>query len=367
LNNSRDSFAARIVRWQRRHGRHDLPWQGTRDAYRIWLSEVMLQQTQVASAIPYFERFVARFPDVRTLAAAREDDVLALWSGLGYYARARNLHRAAKEVMARFDGRFPVRFEDVLDLPGVGRSTAAAIVAFATGEPHAILDGNVKRVLARHAGIGGDPSSTAVVAKLWEAAEARLPRRGIEPYTQGLMDLGATVCVRTPDCDACPVAADCVARIEDRIAQLPGRRKRAAPKRKRTAMLAIIANGEVLLEKRPPTGIWGGLWSLPEAPARSAPAEFARREWGLEVARAQKLEPFEHAFSHFTLEVTPWLVHLKRGTRIAGERVAMWLALSEASTAALPAPVKVLLVALSRSAFAASGTGAAPRAARRRR
>ena len=367
LKNSRDSFATRVVRWQRRHGRHDLPWQGTRDAYRIWLSEVMLQQTQVAAVVPYFERFVARFPTVAALASAREDDVLALWSGLGYYARARNLHRAAKEVVARFEGRFPARFEDVLELPGVGRSTAAAIAAFATGEPHAILDGNVKRVLARHAAIAGDPSSTPVMAKLWEAATARLPKRDIEAYTQGLMDLGATVCVREPRCDACPVASDCVARGEDRIAQLPGRKKRAAPRRKRTAMLVIISNGEVLLEKRPPAGIWGGLWSLPEAPVRSKPAPFAKREWGLEAARTQRLEPFQHAFSHFTLEVTPWRIDVKRGARIAGERAATWLALSETGSAALPAPVKALLASLRRSASAASGTGAAPRGARRRR
>ena len=367
MKNSRDSFAARIVRWQRRHGRHDLPWQGTRDAYRIWLSEVMLQQTQVAAVIPYFERFVARFPTVDALASAKEDDVLALWSGLGYYARARNLHRAAKEVVARFEGRFPVRFEEVLELPGVGRSTAAAIVAFATGERHAILDGNVKRVLARHAAIAGDASSAPVLAKLWEAAATRLPKRDIEAYTQGLMDLGATVCVRDPRCDACPVATDCVARSEDRIAHLPGRKKRAAPKRKRTAMLVIISNGEVLLEKRPPAGIWGGLWSLPEAPVRSNPAQFAQREWGLDVARAQKLEPFEHAFSHFTLEVTAWRIEVKRGARFAGERKATWLALSETGAAALPAPVKALLANLRRSVSAASGTGAAPRGARRRR
>jgi len=367
LTKSRDSFAARLVRWQRRHGRHDLPWQGTRDAYRIWLSEVMLQQTQVAAVVPYFERFVERFPTVGALAAAKEDDVLALWSGLGYYARARNLHRAAKDVLARCDGRFPVRLDAVLELPGVGRSTAAAIVAFATGEPHAILDGNVKRVLARHAGIAGDPSSAAVAAMLWQAAAARLPTRDIEAYTQGLMDLGASVCAREPRCDMCPVATDCVARIEDRTAQLPGRKKRAEPGRKRTSMLVIVSGGEVLLEKRPPSGIWGGLWSLPEAPARARPSQAALRAWGLEMTRAKKLEAFEHAFSHFTLEVTPWRVDVKHGARVAGDRPTTWLALSETASAALPAPVKSLLADLSRSASAASGTGAAPRGARRRR
>ena len=362
-----EAFAARMIAWQRSHGRHALPWQESRDAYRIWLSEVMLQQTQVAAVIPYFERFVARFPTVAALASAAEDDVLVLWSGLGYYARARNLHRAAKEVVARFDGHFPVQFDAVLELPGIGRSTAAAIVAFVTGEPHAILDGNVKRVLARHSGIPGDPSSAAVLAKLWRAAEARLPARDVEAYTQGLMDLGTAVCTRVPRCDACPVADDCVARLEDRTALLPGRKKRSAPARRQTAMLVIVSNGEVLLEKRPPSGIWGGLWSLPEAPARTKPGQVALRAWGLEVVRARKLEAFEHAFTHYTLEVTPWRVDVKRGARIAGERAATWLALSETSTAALPAPVKTLLAKLSRSASAASGSGAAPRGARRRR
>jgi A/G-specific adenine glycosylase len=269
--------------------------------------------------------------------------------------------------MARCDGRFPVRLDAVLELPGVGRSTAAAIVAFATGEPHAILDGNVKRVLARHAGIAGDPSSAAVAAMLWQAAAARLPTRDIEAYTQGLMDLGASVCAREPRCDMCPVATDCVARIEDRTAQLPGRKKRAEPGRKRTSMLVIVSGGEVLLEKRPPSGIWGGLWSLPEAPARARPSQAALRVWGLEMTRAEKLEAFEHAFSHFTLEVTPWRVDVKHGARVAGDRPTTWLALSETASAALPAPVKSLLADLSRSAFAASGTGVAPRGARRRR
>jgi A/G-specific adenine glycosylase len=341
------SFPTRVIRWQRGHGRHGLPWQGTRDAYRIWLSEVMLQQTQVATVIPYYGRFLARFPTVAELAAAAEDDVLALWSGLGYYARARNLHRAARAVVERHDGVFPTRFEDLVELPGVGRSTAGAIAAFAAGERRAILDGNVRRVLARHAGIGGDPSSASVLAALWAEAEARLPRRDIEAYTQGMMDLGADVCLaRAPHCLLCPVADDCAARRADRIAELPGRKRRAERPRRRIAMLVVLSRGEVLLEKRPPAGIWGGMWSLPEADAGAKPAEALARDWGIEAAGIEPLEPFEHAFTHFTLEVTPWRIQARGASRLAEGRPAAWLALDDLQGAALPAPVRRLLAAV---------------------
>ena len=341
------SFAARVVRWQRAHGRHGLPWQGTRDAYRIWLSEVMLQQTQVATVIPYYERFLARFPTVSGLAAASQDEVLALWSGLGYYARARNLHRAACTVVERHGGIFPTGFADLVELPGVGRSTAGAIAAFAAGERRAILDGNVRRVLARHAGIGGDPSSAPVLAALWGEAEARLPARGIEAYTQGMMDLGADVCLaREPHCLLCPVAADCVARRAERIAELPGRKPRAERPRRRIAMLVVLSRGEVLLEKRPSTGIWGGMWSLPEADAAAPPAEALARDWGIEAAEVEPLAPFEHAFTHFTLEVTPWRMRARGAQRLAEGRPAAWLALSDLEGAALPSPVRRLLASL---------------------
>jgi A/G-specific adenine glycosylase len=336
-------FAARVVRWQQQHGRHGLPWQGTRDAYRIWLSEIMLQQTQVATVIPYYERFVTRFPDVAALAGADEDDVLALWSGLGYYARARNLHRAAREVAARFAGVFPTSFDDLVSLPGVGRSTASAIAAFAAGERRAILDGNVRRVLARHAGVAGDPASAAVLARLWSEAEARLPSKGIEAYTQGMMDLGADICaVRRPACLVCPVAADCVARLEGRVDELPGKRARATPRRKRIAMLVVTSRGEVLLEKRPSSGIWGGLWSLPEAEAGADPAG-ALASFGLTAARVEALAPFEHAFTHFTLEVEPWRMEVRKPAPLAAERGTTWLPLSDLAGAALPSPVRKLL------------------------
>jgi A/G-specific adenine glycosylase len=332
------AFATRIVAWQREHGRHGLPWQGTRDAYRIWLSEIMLQQTQVSTVIPYYERFVARFPTVAALAEAPEDDVLALWSGLGYYARARNLHRAAREVMERFAGVFPVTFDALGTLPGVGRSTAGAIAAFAAGERRAILDGNVRRVLARHSGIAGD---------LWETAEARLPRKGIEPYTQGMMDLGANVCLpRKPACLICPVNADCVARLEDRIAELPARKARAPARRKRISMLVVVRGREVLLEKRAASGIWGGLWSLPEAAADEAPAHALERDWGMSAADVIALQPFEHAFTHYTLEVAPWRIRLARGAKLAEGRPAIWMPLDDVNGAALPSPVKKLLRSL---------------------
>jgi A/G-specific adenine glycosylase len=332
------------VQWQRTQGRHGLPWQGTRDAYRIWLSEIMLQQTQVATVIPYYERFVARFPDVASLAAALEDDVMALWSGLGYYARARNLHRAARDVMEKHGGVFPVESGALAQLPGIGRSTAAAIAAFSSGERGAILDGNVRRVLARHAGIGGDPGSAAVQSRLWAEAEARLPAGGIEPYTQGMMDLGADVCLpRAPLCLICPVNADCVARIEDRIDELPGRKARAPARRKRIAMLVVLSRGEVLLEKRPSSGIWGGLWSLPEADVGDLPRDALARDWGLEALEVEAMEPFEHAFTHFTLEVEPWRVRLGKSTRLAEGTAGTWMALSDLEGAALPSPVRKLL------------------------
>ena len=253
------SFAARVVRWQKQHGRHDLPWQKTRDAYRIWLSEIMLQQTQVATVIPYYRRFLKRFPDIGSLAAARQDDVLALWSGLGYYSRARNLHRAAQEMIARHASRLPCDMESLLALPGIGRSTAAAIAVFAFGSRQAILDGNVKRFFARRFGIGGYPGDAKVAAALWRETERQLPARNIESYTQGLMDLGATVCTRAnPRCDACPVAADCVARSDDSIGKFPAPRPRKLLPQRRTQMLVLLHANEVLLEKRASTGLWGG-------------------------------------------------------------------------------------------------------------
>lgn len=348
-------FAARVVRWQEENGRHGLPWQATHDPYRIWLSEIMLQQTQVATVIPYYERFLSRFPDVGSLAAAPEDDVLALWSGLGYYARARNLHKAAKDVVARLDGRFPGTFDELESLPGIGRSTAGAIAAFSSGEVRPILDGNVRRVLSRHAGIPGDPSSAATLSALWAEATQRLPRRGIEQYTQGMMDLGAAICsTRKPACMVCPVAEDCIARLEDRTGELPGKRVRAAGRRKRTAMLVIVLKGEVLLEKRPPSGIWGGLWSLPEIGEMADP-QVALADWGFTAAKIEALEPFEHAFTHYTLDVFPWRIEVGKAAPLAAQRAAIWLPLADIAGAALPSPVRRLLKRVSDTTFSNGG------------
>ncbi|MFN2644141.1 MAG: A/G-specific adenine glycosylase [Burkholderiales bacterium] len=317
-------FAEKLTAWQRRHGRHDLPWQGTRDPYRIWLSEVMLQQTQVSTVIPYYERFLARFPDVQALARASEDQVLALWSGLGYYARGRNLHRAARLVAKQ---GYPRTAGGIAQLPGVGRSTAAAVAVFAFGERAAILDGNAKRVLARTFGVERE-------AELWALAERELPTRDVGRYTQALMDLGATVCTRVkPQCERCPVKRLCVARRDDRVAELPARRKRGALPRKEVKWLVLRRNGAVLLERRPAPGIWGGLWCFPELKG-SAPA-------------GKRLAPIEHGFTHFRLRIRPLLV--KSGSARYANRALTpisWMTFDEAQAAALPAPVRSLLARL---------------------
>jgi A/G-specific adenine glycosylase len=340
-----DSFASRVVRWHSQHGRHDLPWQGDGDAYRVWLSEIMLQQTQVATVIPYFTRFVARFPDVCALAAAGEDAVLALWSGLGYYSRARNLHAAARVVAARHGGCFPATQQELAALPGIGRSTAAAIAALAFGRRCAILDGNVKRVLARHAAIEGWPGTRAVEAALWQLAEARVPLRDVHAYTQGLMDLGALVCTRQrPRCDSCPLRTDCLAHATGRTAELPAPRPRRVLPEKSVRMLLLRDHGTLLLEKRPPRGIWGGLWSLPELDPGVDASMHCRIRYGFEVRALRALPAFSHAFTHFRLNIQ--LLELRiaaRGTPPAGQ---VWLTPKDALDAALPAPVRTLLAGL---------------------
>jgi A/G-specific adenine glycosylase len=315
------SFAETLIRWRRRHGRHGLPWQGTRDPYRVWLSEIMLQQTQVATVIPYYRRFLERFPDVRTLAAARQEEVLRLWSGLGYYARARNLHAAAKSVALA--GAFPRNAEALRELPGVGRSTAAAIAVFAFGRRAAILDGNVKRVLARRFGV-------TELAAQWRLSESLLPRRNLRAYTQALMDLGATVCTRAkPDCGGCPLARGCVAKREGRIADLPAPRlRKPLPLRLATWYVHIDA-GKVLLERRPPRGLWGGLWAFPETRLRGA--ETLRR-----------LPALEHGFTHFRLRAQPVLCTVSDRAS-PGQR---WMDLAEAPRAAVPTPVRRVLTTL---------------------
>jgi len=341
------SFAGRVIRWQHSHGRRDLPWQGTRDAYCIWVSEIMLQQTQVAAVIPYYTRFVRRFPDVFTLASSPSPDVMAAWAGLGYYSRARNLHRCAQTVVERYEGRFPAAVDALEELPGIGRSTAAAIAAFAFGERAAILDGNVKRVFARHFGVEGYPGATAVERRLWSIAEQELPASGIESYTQGLMDLGATVCVRArPLCGDCPLAVTCVAKAQERTAELPAPRP-AKPRPVRHAIVVIVRDGRgaLLLETRPPTGIWGGLVSLPEFDAgmddeqlRAAIAE----RYALQVDLNGALPELRHEFSHYSLVMHPRLAAVRRALG-AASAASQWLEPDALRDAALPAPVKRLL------------------------
>ena len=340
-------FAGKVIAWQKRHGRHNLPWQSARDAYAIWVSEIMLQQTQVATVIPYYRRFLARFPDLASLAGAPLDDVLAHWSGLGYYSRARNLHRTAQIVAHRHGGRFPEDFEAVRALPGVGRSTAAAICVFASGARRAILDGNAKRVFARHFGIRGHPGAKRIEAALWRKAEALLPKKDIAAYTQGLMDLGAGVCTRRrPNCPACPLRTGCIAHGKGLTERIPAPKPKKTVPHKRTVMLVLQRAGEVLLEKRPPSGIWGGLWCFPEAAPRDDVGKICAQRFGAIVGAARPLPTVEHGFTHFRLTIRPQQLRVTRLAPQAAEPGNIWLAVEEAKLAAIPAPVKRILTSL---------------------
>ncbi len=344
------TFSQRIVAWQRTHGRHDLPWQNTRDAYRIWLSEIMLQQTQVATVLPYYARFLERFPTVTALAAAPDDDVMALWAGLGYYSRARNLHAAAKQVVAQHGGKFPADVALLAELPGVGRSTAAAIAAFAHDVIAPILDGNVKRVLARHAGVEGFPGRGPVEKKLWQHAETRLPSSDTDmvAYTQGLMDLGATICSRTePTCLLCPVAADCSARISGRTADIPAARpSKVLPQRAQRYLLARHGD-QVLLVKRPSPGIWGGLWCLPELGDEDDAKAAARLRFGVSRAgEARELPVIEHTFTHFRLSLHVAELPVTKIEASTNSPGTLWLAGDDLLNAALPKPISRLLTGL---------------------
>src|ERR1700754_1419005 len=308
-------FSSRLIAWQRIHGRHELPWQNTRDAYRIWLSEIMLQQTQVSTVIPYYARFLERFPTVTALADAPIDDVMALWAGLGYYTRARNLHRCAQVVAHEHGGAFPQTVDELAELPGIGRSTAAAIPSFAFAARATILDGNVKRVLARVFGVEGFPGEKRVENAMWTLAESLLPdaanKDEVTAYTQGLMDLGATLCVRgKPDCTRCPFAADCMAHVTGRQRELPAARPKKAVPTRRTWMLVLRDGDAVMLEKRPPSGIWGGLWSLPEAADEATLAARARSFGASETV--SPLASLTHTFTHFRLDTEPRMVELNK-------------------------------------------------------
>lgn len=342
---SRSDFSQRLLAWFRHHGRHDLPWQADPTPYRVWVSEIMLQQTRVATVIPYFERFMARFPDVRRLAEAPLDDVLHHWSGLGYYARARHLHAAAGVLCERYDGRFPEEAAQLQTLPGVGRSTAGAILALALGRREPILDGNVRRVLARHAGVEGWTGGAAVQQRLWTLAEARTPRRRVAQYTQAMMDLGATVCTRTrPACDRCPVADDCVARRTGRTSELPAPRPKRAQPLRETRMLMVTSPRGVLLEQRPGHGLWGGLWGFPEVDSDEGALAWCRAGLGVDPVTFDAWQPFVHTFTHFRLRITPLHVSLKSppaGVMEGEGRV--WYNSRTSAGLGIPAPVARLL------------------------
>lgn len=339
------SFSRRLIDWQRQCGRHSLPWQNTRDAYRIWLSEIMLQQTQVTTVIPYYERFLDRFPTLADLARAPLESVLELWSGLGYYARARNLHRCAQVLVADFGGSFPREPERIAELPGIGRSTAAAIAVFAFGAHAAILDGNVKRVLARCFGINGFPGSASTEKVLWQLADSLLPETDVEAYTQGLMDLGATVCLRGKyACGICPMHEICIARREVRQDALPEARPRKALPERATSLLLLTDGRHVLLERRPPVGIWGGLLSLPEK--SEAKAEELAQRHGFRLLATQPLATLKHTFTHFRLNIQAVRCTVEEGDGVVAESGWQWLALSEIESAALPTPIRRLIVAM---------------------
>ncbi len=350
-----NEFATRLIRWQRAHGRHDLPWQGA-NAYCVWLSEIMLQQTQVATVIPYYQRFTCSFPSVAELAAASQEEVLAHWSGLGYYARGRNLHRAAQLITERYGCEFPRDFEQIRELPGVGRSTAAAICALAFGERRAILDGNVKRVFARYCGIDGWPGDKRVAAQLWEKAEALLPDSSasgegngksaasdVAVYTQALMDLGATICTRTkPKCGDCPVHGDCFAFNAGRVSELPVPRPRKAVPERHAVMLLLVHGNDVLLERRPGSGIWGGLWCLPQFDDEESARMWFLRS-GMPALSGERLAAFTHTFSHFRLRINPLMIQLSGKPLSAAQPGQMWLDIEDALGAAIPAPVRKVL------------------------
>lgn len=341
-----NAFAARVLTWFDRHGRKDLPWQQQPTPYRVWVSEIMLQQTQVATVIPYYKRFLERFPDIWNLADAPLDDVLHLWSGLGYYARARNLHRSAQLVRDHFGGEFPLDIDALEQLPGVGRSTAGSILSLAAGQRHAILDGNVKRVLARCFAVAGWPGRSGPLRQLWALTEQLTPALRVAAYNQAMMDLGATICTRSrPQCGSCPLATHCRALSEDAIADYPERKPRRAQPVKSVRMLLIRdPEGQLLLEQRPPVGVWGGLWGPPEVAIDADPAEWCAARLGAAPAACRELPPRRHTFSHFHLEIYPMEILLEGpGWRVleGGQRV--WYNPARPEARGLAAPVARLI------------------------
>jgi A/G-specific adenine glycosylase len=338
-------FAHQILAWFDEHGRKDLPWQRNINPYRVWISEIMLQQTQVQTVIPYYERFMQSFPDLATLANADLDRVLQHWSGLGYYARARNLHKAAQQIRDEHGGGFPEDCDAVVALPGIGRSTAGAILSIACQQRHAILDGNVKRVLARYAAVAGWPGKTAVAQRLWTLADTHTPEERVADYTQAMMDLGATLCTRSnPACDACPVSTDCAARLADEVELYPGRKPKKAKPLRATTMVIACDDAAIFLERRPAAGIWGGLWSLPEV---ASVDDWCRDTLGQEPRAAKSLDILRHSFSHFDLDIQPVVVRVDAAqSKVADSADATWYQLDDDPPGGMAAPVQRIIDSL---------------------
>ncbi|MCG8415641.1 MAG: A/G-specific adenine glycosylase [Pseudomonadales bacterium] len=341
------TFARTVLDWFADNGRKELPWQVDPTPYRVWVSEIMLQQTQVQTVIPYYQRFMDRFPSVNDLASAPQDQVLHLWTGLGYYARARNLHKAAHQITAEHNAAFPADIETLESLPGIGRSTAGAIAALSMGIRAPILDGNVKRVLTRCFAIAGWPEQAKVKSQLWDLAESLTPHKQVADYTQAMMDLGATVCTRSrPDCEHCPLSQQCLAKARNEITLYPGKKPKKTLPTKTIAMYILQdGDGNVLLEKRPPSGIWGSLYSLPEGQVDDKEAVLANQAYPL--SKAKELRPIRHTFSHYHLDITPVkLTARNRYPNVAENDRWLWYPLDHSQQVGLAAPVKKLLTSL---------------------
>ncbi len=345
-------FQKLVLKWFDCFGRHSLPWQQNKTPYRVWVSEIMLQQTQVTTVIPYFERFLTRFPDLASLARAKEDEVLHVWTGLGYYSRARNLHRSAQIIQKDWQGIFPNQLEQVESLPGIGRSTAGAILSCAFNKKAAILDGNVKRLLARFHGLTDPIDDKKTLDRLWELAEEYTPSKRVADYSQVMMDLGATVCTpKNPRCSDCPLLSSCQAQQRGLVEQIPFKKKKAKLPVRKTTFLILQNKDRVLLQKRPSSGIWGGLWSLPEIPEKASLAQIKRhclKQFQLEIKQGRTLKPFRHTFSHFHLEVHPVHLTLDRPLpKNMASQTQIWYSLHRPKALGLPAPILSLLGDLS--------------------
>jgi A/G-specific adenine glycosylase len=344
------SFSEALLRWYAHWGRKDLPWQKNITPYRVWVSEIMLQQTQVSTVLRYYDTFLQRFPNLQTLAVASLEEVLTLWAGLGYYARAKNLHKTAQIIAAEYKGIFPTDFDTVLSFPGIGRSTAGAILAISAKQRHPILDGNVKRVLSRYFAVSGATNHPKMLEKLWSFSEAVTPKKNIAAYTQAIMDLGATLCTRTkPNCSACPVKTHCKAHTLNKVANFPEKIiKNAIPTRTITVLMLIHQKqNAILLEKRETRGIWGGLWSLPECVQKTKIKKFCQDVFGLETINLKSLAPVRHTFTHFHLNIHPVLGELKTTKLKKFALPYQWHPLSQKNQLALAAPIKRLLQTIS--------------------